>query len=265
MTPPDDENDRRPAWGLRDDAFDDYLRSLDPPRSKTPPGKSPDAPEDDVFSGAVDEGHDTPRRRGRAKLATHPEGWFKNTRMSQTEVGLRLAKHLTTSPLVVNDVMLTLAGYELNKRDAPKFPVVRMLTQWGFIHRPGNYTPDDWRGFYDKPHQSRSILANFDRLDGHVLARLASGQRLVVVVSAGTLVKSKNATESNLLSRAIGRAARWKRGTPNDLLAVCLPRSERFRELVAEAREAEGVKRIGLIFLLVDRGGGFSGLPDTVS
>ena len=233
MTPHDDENDRRPASGFREDAFDDRLRELNPPR----PGRGP------------------------AKLTDLPKGAFKNTRMCQTENILRQRTAWRSAPLVIHDVLVTMAGYELVRREAKHFDVMTMMTKWGYVREPGNYEKDEWIGFYAKRDQPRKILLNFDKLDGHIIARLVTGQRLVVLVTAGSLAPTRSSTESKQLSSVIGRISRWKKGAPNDLFAIGLPRTERFRKLVAEAREAEGVRRLGLLFLLVDRGGGFSGLP----
>jgi hypothetical protein len=234
MTPHDEANDERPAWGLRDEAFDDRLRELNPP----PPGRGP------------------------AKLTDLRAGAFKNTRMCQTENILRTANSLAQCTLIVHDVLVTMAGYELVRREAKHFDVMTMMTKWGYVREPGNYEKDEWIGFYAKRHQPKKILLNFDKLDGHILARLVTGQRLVVLVTAGSLASTRSSTESKQLSSVIGRISRWKKGSPNDVFAIGLPRTERFRKLVADAREAEGVRRLGLLFLLVDRGGGFSGMPE---
>jgi hypothetical protein len=267
MTPHDDENDGRPAWGLRDDAFDDNLRSQNPSRPKKPP-QDPldDAEEIDGVESLEDVAvpDDDPPRRGRgpARLSANPNGAFKNSRMTQTETALRTADNLAKCPLIIHDVLVTIAGFEAKRRKGPEFPVMRTMTKWGYVREPGNHEPGAWNGLYAKAGQPKRILLNFDRSNGHMLTRLATGQRLVVFMTAGSLAPTKSSTESKQLSSAIGRVSRWANGTPEDQFAVSVPRTERFRSLVAEAKEADGVKRLRLIFLLVDRGGGFSGLPE---
>jgi hypothetical protein len=166
MTPHDDENDRRPAWGLRDDAFDDNLRSANPPRPTKKSRESSDDPgELDDFGDNADPDDGPPRRRGPAKLTAHPNGAFKNSRMSQTETTLRTAHNLAKCPLIIHDVLVTMAGYEASRRNAPEFPVMPTMTRWGYVREPGNYKDGEWTGFYAKKDQPRKILLNFDRLN----------------------------------------------------------------------------------------------------
>src|SRR6476661_5726772 len=62
--------------------------------------------------------------------------WLDDRKMTQTEVGLRLATFLLSSRLAATPVIVTLSGYELARDDKPLFPVRRYLTE-----RLG-YSPD---------------------------------------------------------------------------------------------------------------------------
>jgi hypothetical protein len=260
MTPLHDENDERPASGFREDAFDDRLREAYPPRA---------LPESRDYFDSVegrDEDAEPPRRRGRPLLADDPNRDARNSRMSQTEVGLRLAKHLSRSPLVSAAVLITLAGYELDRQGAaPDFPVTRYLSRWGYTRRRDGDWKYPWCGIYERAG-ARDIVVNFRKSESHVLTQLATGQRLAVFISAGSLVaEPRNPLEDNQLSKVLGRIVKWKGARPDDFLAVCLPRSERFRKLAADSRTAEGVKRARILILHVDRGDGCKGLAEHFS
>ena len=205
---------------------------------------------------------ENPRRRGRAK--SYSGDGVTAIRMSHTEVALRLARKLAESPLVDGTVYLQLGGAELRRRgDDPIFPVAAHLSRWGFskdASRPE--AKPRWIGFYSHKRHSRKLLLNFDRSDGHVMAFLANGQRLIVHCTAGNVTETRSPAEVHDLNRAIGRAVGWHGTRDNDIIAVCTPRSERFRKLTALKAKSVGVQRAGLKFFHVDRGGDIIGLRE---
>lgn len=205
---------------------------------------------------------ENPQRRGRAK--NHGGDRVVDTRMSQTEVALRLARHLAESPLLRGNVYVDIGGAEVNRRgDDSVFPVRSYLSRWGFSKdrgRPG--VKPEWIGFYSNRHSKRKLLVNFDKHDGHIMALFTSGQRLIVHCTAGNVGNTRSPAENHDLNRAVGRAICWPGGKPEDVIAVCTPRSERFRKMTAARIESEGVKRAGLRFFHVDRGGGMLGLSE---
>src|SRR3954463_10541785 len=118
--------DDLPAYGLREDAFDDRLRA----------GFSRYDPED-----FVDEDEEYP---------PDPAVWLARNRMSQTEVSLHLGRTLLNSPIIDSNVVLRLAGYELTRSERPQFPVSLYLTDTlGFT--PKVNRPKKWRGHYSLP------------------------------------------------------------------------------------------------------------------
>jgi hypothetical protein len=205
---------------------------------------------------------DDPPRRGRAK--NYAGDGVTNIRMCQTEVALRLGRCLAESPLLEGTVYLFLGGVELTRReDEVLFPVARYLSRWGFTKDRGRAEARPrWIGFYSHKRHSRKLLLNFNKFDGHVMAFLATGRRLIVHCSAGNVTETRSPAEVHDLNRAMGRAVGWHGTKPDDIIAVCTPRSERFRKLTAERAKSVGVQRSGLKFLHVDRGGGIIGLTD---
>ena len=203
---------------------------------------------------------ENPPRRGRARK--YGDDRVVDTRMSQTEVALRVARHLSESPLLDGTVYVHVGGAEVNRRDDDSdFPVRSYLSRWGFSKDRGRAgVKPEWIGFYTGRRSKRQLLINFDKRDGHIRASFATGQRLIVHCTGGNLGNTRSPAEHHDLHRAVGRAICWAGARPDDVIAVCTPRSERFRQMTAARRKSVGVKRAGLLFLHVDRGGGMIGL-----
>lgn len=225
--------DDLPAWGLREDVFDDRLR------------------EGYAF-------HEPRRPRADENFSPEPEVWLNKARMSQTEVSLRLGRFLLRSPMIDSNVVATLGGAELTRMDRPQFPVTRCLTErLGF--EPKVNRPNKWRGHYSLPGVERRLVVTFDRGSGHVSVRLVTGYRLIVFVSAGRLDLQRGPAARRMLHSAIGRAVVWPKARRTDHLAVCVPRSGPFRKAVAEFRKADRVRDLRLHLLTVDRATGTVG------
>jgi hypothetical protein len=230
------EFDDRPARGPFEDIFDDSL--------------------DDEFSGA-----ELPLR-AKERYSAEPDVWLAQTRMSQTEVSLRLGRFLLRSPMVASNVVVTLAGYELTRQEQPQFPVMRYLTErLGFA--PKVNRPYKWRGHYALPGIERRLVLHLDPSFGHVCVRLATGNRLIVFVSGGTMGSKRGSSEHRTIHSTIGRAVVWGGARATDEIGICVPRSGRFRRAISEYRKADRVQRLGIHLLTVDRvTGDVSGLGD---
>jgi hypothetical protein len=228
-----------------------------PPPRETYWGTVPTNEEIDVYE-EID-----PPRRGRAK--DYSGDGITNVRMTQTEVALRLARHLAESPLLDGIVFVQIGGAEVNRRgdDVAVFPVRNYLSRWGFTKDRGRAkAKPKWIGFYTSSRSRRKLLLNFDKHDGHVTAVFADGRRLIVHCTAGNVGNTRSPAEHHDMNRAVGRAICWAGAKPDDVIAVCTPRSTRFRKMAAERSTSAGVKKVGLLFLNVDRGGGIQGLSD---
>jgi hypothetical protein len=253
----DPDDDDRPAHGLRDDAEDDRLRSqprLTPEEQKA----RRDQGRRVRPHNEEDEGRDLDREpyqlRAIENYSADPAVWLADTVMTQTEVALRLARHLIVSGVACSKVMVTLAGSELTRRENPQFPVDRFLTEHlGFS--AGKLRKDSWEGSYmmkDRPHAL--VLLDRDRLEGHLTTRLANGERLIALASRGHISTVRGSAEHKCVQSAIGRAATRDCRAP-DVLAICVPRSKLFSKAVRVFREREGVKRLRLHLITVERHG----------
>jgi hypothetical protein len=190
---------------------------------------------------------------------TDPAVWLAANKMTQTEVSLRLARYLLAQRLAATDIEVTLTGYELTRRERPRFPVVRFLTDRGF--RPLERT-DDWRGTYLLNGATPALRLHSEPDRGDLLTTLTTGRRLVAHVSRGSLAATRSPAEHKLLRNALGRALTFEHSAPADLPAAVVPRSKRYRELAARWRAAAGVSRAGILILTVDRAGMVDGFGD---
>jgi hypothetical protein len=247
------------------DDLDDLDHELNPPR----PGPLDEEAlrhidaywEDEAAADRKADEEDQNRKRGKNK--DYDGTGVSRTRMSQSETSLRCVKCLGESRLIRGpNLYLRLGAAELRRRDgSPIFPVKNYLSRWGFAKEPNNEKyANHWGGFYTHTKTGRKLLLNFDKFDGHIMAFFVTGQRLIVHCIGGNIGNTRSPAEQHDFHRAVGRAVCWMGGKPDDITAICTPRSQRFRALADERREAAGVKSRNLLFLQVDRAGGLSGL-----
>jgi hypothetical protein len=205
--------------------------------------------------------HEAPALRGRGKV--YGADRTSEKRMCQTEVALRLGRHLAESVLLAGDVYLKLGGAELKRRDEKPFNPATYLSRWGYAKDAGRAEArPPWIGFYSHKRHPRKLLLNFDKFDAHIMAFFTRGRRLIVHCAGGDLMGTRSPAEVHELNRLIGRAVGWHDTRLDDVIAICTPRTERFRQLTAKKSDCIGVRRAGVRFLHVDRGGGVTGLGE---
>jgi hypothetical protein len=197
-------------------------------------------------------------RRPEPDYHPDPALWLDSHVMTRTEVSLRLARWLLERRIAVGDVRVALTTYELTRRERPRFPVVRFLSERGFVRTVGD---DDWRGDWRLKGATHALHLHTDGEDtGDVVASLAGDRRMVAFASRGVLDATRSPAEHKLLRNTIGRAATYEHAEPRDQLAAVVPRSARYRALAARWREAAGVMRARIAIMTVDRAGMVDGL-----
>lgn len=196
-------------------------------------------------------------RRAEQTYPTDPAIWLAANYMCHTEVSLRVAHYLLSKKLTTADVAVSLTGHELTRRENPHFPMVRFLTDRGFLF---TRQQEEWRGTYILRGIPHALTVGSSPDEPDLVTTLATGGRLVAFVSRGLLVSTRSPAEHKLLRGAIGRAVTCEIAERGDILAVVVPRSKRFRELAVRWRAAEGGKRAQLRILTVDRAGMVDGL-----
>jgi hypothetical protein len=186
------------------------------------------------------------------------DAWLKSERMTCTETVLRVAQQLIAHGLVSGDISVALGGTEVTRADRASFPVEEFLESFGF--KKADAESDNWRGSYIEGKSQRSILLH-DRSDvPQLVAPLARGGRLLLEAGAGPLNPTKSPAEHKLLFSLIGRALCYEDVDAGDVLAVAVPRSPRFRQLIARFRNSPRLAQTALMYYLVARGGDIDGL-----
>ena len=94
----------------------------------------------------------------------------------------------------------------------------------------------------------------------YVVAEVKSGHMLRVECKKGTLRRSKSSAEYPLLREALGQLVTIDSVGENDILAVAVPKSEKFESLARRWREAPLIKKFGIQILTVARDGSVTGL-----
>lgn len=186
------------------------------------------------------------------------DAWLKSERMSCTETVLRVAQQLIAHGLVSGDISIALGGTEVTRADRASFPVEEFLESFGFTKADAESAT--WRGSYIEGKSQRSISLH-DRADvPQLVAPLARGGRLLLEASAGPLNPTKSPVEHKALFGLIGRALCHEDVDAGDVLAIAVPRSPRFRQLIARFRKSPRLDHTALVYYLVARGGDIDGL-----
>jgi len=239
-----------------DDHLDDLVAALFP--------ELQEESDDDADPAPAEDGDELQKiistlrlRRPEREYPKNPAVWLTANLMSRTEASLRLARHLLHDRLARSDVHVSLTGYELTRREKPKFPVERFLSERSCL-REG--VGEDWRGTYTMKGADHALRLDSAPRTGDVTAMLLSGDRLVAHVSRGTLKPSRSSAEHRALRAVIGRALTFEHYRPNDIMAAVVPRSPRYRALASRWCQSPAIARTGLLLLTVDRTGHVYGL-----
>jgi hypothetical protein len=184
--------------------------------------------------------------------------WLRPSRMSQTEVALRLAVHLIARRVAATPVSVALTGGELTRADAPRFPVVDFLEAHGFVRREGRGAKG-WKGTYAIGRARATLILHGRFDDSDLTTTLTNGRRLVCEVSGGPIEPTRSPTETKLLRSAIGKLLTKPGVVPDDLLVVAVPRSARFRDLAVQWLKAPRLEPTGIRIVVVDRAGSVIG------
>jgi len=246
------EFDRLPAYGLRDDAFEDRLRA------ETATRELRDALELERLRQRFRDEEDESQEQDDDDEAYQdeqigPVEWRPANRVTSTEVALFLAAALLRRPEITSNVNCFLSGYELTRKTR-RFDVESFLTRkLGFL--PKSRAKGDWRGNYSIEGIRHKLVVKYNKLDPCITVRVRGRNRLVCFFAGGRIV-SDGESEKSILRNLAGRPTTWGPGTVPDLFVACVPRSEHFRKTIAAWRSFEGARRLRLVYLMVERNTG---------
>lgn len=177
--------------------------------------------------------------------------------MTEAEVSLRVAFHLLLCGLAKSDVQVALDGAQVQTKDTIHFPLAAFLEE----HHCTPVVPGaPWQGAYSLRGATFRLNIHSRPGRGDVVARLGSDRTLRVESKKGPLARGKSSQEYPLLREAIGTLMTFEEASPDDLLAVAVPDTPKFRELVNRWRRAPLVARLGIQLITVHRDGSVVGL-----
>ena len=177
-------------------------------------------------------------------------------RMPEAEVALRLAFHLLSMPGAESKVYVAIDGAQIRVHGDEVFPISAFLADMGW-RQVKQIGQNDWRGWYERSGQRLWIHSRSGV--GDVVAHVGA-QRVRAECKGGPLVKLSGSKEYPRLRGTLGQVITVEEVDANDVLAVAVPGTPRFRKLAEKWREAPLVKRAGIQILLVDRDGTVEGL-----
>ena len=178
--------------------------------------------------------------------------------MSEAEVSLRLAFHLLRNGIATSDVEVAIDGAQIRTLNNLHFPLAEFLEQ----NKCLSCAPSaGWSGAYSLGCHHHMIIHSSPG-KGDVVAQIKPGLVLRVESKKGTLQRSRSSAEYRLLREALGQLVTIDAVGEHDILAVAVPKSEKFEGLAKRWRDAPLIRKLGIRILTVSRDGSVSGLDD---
>jgi hypothetical protein len=183
-------------------------------------------------------------------------------KMSEAEVGLRLAFFLIRQGLAVADVRVAIDGAQVKTSNTIHFALAEFLREQRWV-KAG---PDDvWQGTYAHAQHRHHLVIHSRPGLGDVVAELVTGQTLRAECKKGSVVRSERSQEYPALREALGQLLTVEEVGDRDLFAVAVPHSSKTVALCGRWRQAPLVQRSGICLLTVSRDDEVFGLPMTGS
>jgi hypothetical protein len=177
--------------------------------------------------------------------------------MAEAEVSLRLAFHLLEQELVGSDVQVAVDGAQIRTGSTTHFPIAQFLAAAAYRRKDRQ---NGWQGTYRKRACEFALVVHSHPGRGDVVARLLNGRTLRVESKKGPLVATGSSPEYRLIREALGQLLTVDGVGEDDVLAVAVPESPKFRDLINRWRQAPLVQRLGIHFLTVTPNGSVTGL-----
>ena len=180
-------------------------------------------------------------------------------RMPEAEVALRLAFHLLEHPASAGEASVALDGAQIRVHGKQVFPIESFLEEsgWEQVAQAGR---NPWQGTYER--DGAKLVVHASAGVGDVVARVGQS-RIRAECKKGPLVRKAGSKEYPALHEAIGQVLTVDSVEPGDVLAVAVPLTDRFSDLVTRWRLAPLVVASGIRLLMVGRDGTVDGLSPT--
>lgn len=171
-------------------------------------------------------------------------------RMPEAEVTLRLAIALIASGKAIGAVKVSIDGAQIKTKNKVHFEIVDFLASLGWSSKLSDAR---WQVEYTNNAYSNSILVHSNLGEGDLVADLINGHQLRVESKKGPLTRSKSSPEYPLIREALGQLMTVEYAGPRDILAVAVPKTDKFESLAAQWRERPLIKKAGIYILTVGR------------
>ncbi|PZP30316.1 hypothetical protein FJD32_004245 [Shewanella sp. LC6] len=182
-------------------------------------------------------------------------------KMPEAEVTLRLAISLIENGHVQGDIIVAIDGAQVRTKNTIHFQLVEFLNERGWT---SPVQQKRWQSKYSNKKYAASIIVRSSSGVGDLVAELRTGQRLRVESKKGPLIRSKSSQEYSLIREAIGQLVTIEHLEQTDVLAVAVPKSEKFDALAELWRVRPLMKSTGIHILTIGRDNSVSGLSDLI-
>ena len=177
-------------------------------------------------------------------------------RMPEAEVSLRLTFHLLSLPDAQGTAEVAIDGAQIRVHGDEVFPISPFLVDMGWrqVEQIGK---NDWQGWYERSGQRLRIHSRSGV--GDVVAQVGA-KRVRAECKGGPLIKRPGSHEYPRLRGALGQVITVEQIDVDDILAVAVPRTPRFRRIADKWCSAPLIVRSGIRIVLVGRDGTVEGL-----
>jgi hypothetical protein len=177
-------------------------------------------------------------------------------RMAEAEVSLRLAFHLLSMPDASGEVEVAIDGAQIRVHGDEIFPIQDFLCAMGW-QQTEQRGKNDWQGRYKRLGHHLRIHSRSGI--GDVVAQVG-GERIRAECKGGPLIKKPGSKEYPKLRGALGQIITVEHFEENDVLAVAVPHTPRFRRLADKWRQAPLIEKADIRIVLLGRDGTVEGL-----
>lgn len=178
-------------------------------------------------------------------------------KMPEAEVTLRLAIALIERGHVTGDVVTAIDGAQVKTGNTVHFPIVEFLNSSGWF---GSAAESRWQCSYRNRDYQNAIVVHSSSGEGDLVAELKIGKKLRVESKKGPLIRNKSSKEYPLIREAIGQLVTVEFASPDDVLAVAVPHSEKFSGLAKQWQKRPLMIKTGIHIVTIGRDNTIYGL-----
>jgi hypothetical protein len=179
-------------------------------------------------------------------------------RMPEAEVTLRLAFYLLALPNSGGTATVGIDGAHVRVHGDSVFPIAEFLEDEGW-YQTEPQGKNSWHGIYG--NGGSTLIVTSRPGIGDVVVKVGD-HRVRVESKKGPFIKKRGSPEYPLVREAIGQLMTVESVEEQDILAVAVPLTDKFRNLAQKWRTRPLLVSARINIVLVGRDGTVEGLPD---